>query len=274
MSDSTRYSSLRSGGQALARLAPWVRLGILGVGVTFFLDQVWDLVSDAQFTWGERRVMGIIALITLGGSGLVAWVAGRLVWITADLLDVLADSAEASWQTNELIEQHLIPTLGRIAGALESRGHSLAQPSFATPLRNATVEGLKSELAEARSSGEVDRVMDLRDALTLHLRGESLCSLDRELVVWLNGLVERRVRGGTIDAEVARWVARALDSLGDMPEVDPLRVALPALRRRAGLCQECGKPARNRQPFCSDCRQRSDRSATPDSSPRASSARD
>ena len=37
------------------------------------------MVSDAQFTWGQRRVMGVVAVITLGGFGLAGWVAGRLI---------------------------------------------------------------------------------------------------------------------------------------------------------------------------------------------------
>jgi hypothetical protein len=32
---------------------------------------------------------------------------------------VLADDAEASGRTNELIERHVVPALGRIASALE-----------------------------------------------------------------------------------------------------------------------------------------------------------
>jgi hypothetical protein len=54
----SRYQSLQASGRALARAAPLVRMGLFAVGVGLFLDQVRPLVSDAQFTWGKRRVMG------------------------------------------------------------------------------------------------------------------------------------------------------------------------------------------------------------------------
>ena len=50
--------------------------GVFALGVSVFLDQVRGLVSDAQFTWGERRMMGIVALCTVGGFGLAGWAAG------------------------------------------------------------------------------------------------------------------------------------------------------------------------------------------------------
>jgi hypothetical protein len=91
----------------------------LALGFGIFLDQCRELLSDAQFTWGERRVMGIVALLALGGCGFAGWVVGRLIKVAAEVLDVLADGAEAALRTNELIERHVVPTLARIASALE-----------------------------------------------------------------------------------------------------------------------------------------------------------
>jgi hypothetical protein len=113
--ETPRYAPLRKGGKVLGRLALWVQLGFLIMGMGLFLDQARDLLSDAQFTWGERRVMGVIALVTLGGCGLAGWILGQLFRIFAQVLDVLADGAEAAWRAGDLIEQHLVPTLGRIA---------------------------------------------------------------------------------------------------------------------------------------------------------------
>ena len=98
-----------------------IQLGFLGMGLTIFLQQSRSLLSDSQFTWGERRVMGIIALLALGGCGFAGWVTGRLIKVAAEIVDVLADGAESAWRTNELIEQHLIPTLARVAKALEAK---------------------------------------------------------------------------------------------------------------------------------------------------------
>jgi|SRR5271166_1160095 len=110
--ETPRYASLRKGGKVLGRLALWVQLGFLIMGMGLFLDQARDLLSDAQFTWGERRVMGVIALVTLGGCGLAGWILGQLFRIFAQLLDVLADGAEAAWRAGDLIEPHLVPTPG------------------------------------------------------------------------------------------------------------------------------------------------------------------
>ena len=117
--DRPRYDELRRGRRTLALLSPLVQLGFLGLGLGIFLDQSRSLLSDAQFTWGERRVMGLIALLALGGCGFAGWVVGRLIKVAAEIVDVLADGAESAWRTNELIEQHLIPTLARVARALE-----------------------------------------------------------------------------------------------------------------------------------------------------------
>lgn len=253
--ETTRYAALRQGGRILVRMAWLAPLGFLMLGLGLFLDQAGPLLSDAQFTWGERRVMGVTALITLGGCGLAGWIVGRLFKISAGVLDVLADHAEASWRTVELIERHLVPTLGRVALALEDRESAGAQrPAQVADLG---LKSLRAELSAARSAGRPARVFDLRDALTQHLRGESLHALDCELATWLLTLVQERVQAGTVDSEVAGWVSRALDSLGEMPEAAPLRMALPALRRSAGLCQRCGRRVRGPAPLCGDCQAKS-----------------
>jgi hypothetical protein len=117
--DRSRYESLRNGRRTLGLLAPAIQLGFLALGFGIFLDQARSLLSDAQFTWGERQVMGLIALLALGGCGFAGWVVGKVIKIVAELLTVLADDAEASWRTSELIERHVVPALGRIALALE-----------------------------------------------------------------------------------------------------------------------------------------------------------
>jgi hypothetical protein len=129
----TRYESLRRGRRTLKLITPLVQLAFLGLGLAIFLDQSRALLSDAQFTWGERRVMGIIALLALGGCGFAGWVVGRLIGVAAELLDVMADSAEAAWRTSDLIERHVVPTLSRIATALEDREPSTSRDRTSTP---------------------------------------------------------------------------------------------------------------------------------------------
>jgi hypothetical protein len=253
MLETSRYAALRRGGKLLARLAFWEQLGMLLLGFGLFLDQAQGLLSDAQFTWGERRVMGLIALVTLGGCGLAGWILGQLLRVAAEVLDVMADGAEAAWRAGDLLEQHVVPTLGRIALALERREGKADDALHPTPGVGSRIEALRAELDQAKSAGRIARVFDLRDALTQHLRGQSLHALDGEVAGWLQSLVERHVRHGTVDAEVAVGVARAIDSLGDMPETELLRTALPGLRRRAGLCYKCGRPASGQDATCIDC---------------------
>ena len=115
----TRYDGLRKSGRGLALVAKLVQFGFLGLGFSIFLEQSRSLLSDAQFTWGERNVMGLIALSSLGGFGFVGWVVGRLIKVAAECFNAVADTADAAWRTTELIERQVVPTLVRIATALE-----------------------------------------------------------------------------------------------------------------------------------------------------------
>ncbi len=106
----THYQGLRKGGRRLALVAKLVQVGFFGLGLTIFLDQSRTLLSDAQFTCGERNIMGIIALSSLGGCGFAGWVLSRLIAVGADLFDAMADTAESAWRTTELIERQVVPT--------------------------------------------------------------------------------------------------------------------------------------------------------------------
>ena len=310
--DSSRYESLRASRRTLTRIAPLVQLGLLSVGASTFLDQARSLVSDAQFTRGERQIMGIVGLSTLLGYGLAAWVVGRLLTTSAGLIDVFIDQAEASGRAVELIEGQAIPALGRIALALEnlavaapasapaaappdprSRAAELARraigdgrwaaadrlvsgfvrdypgPDAASLLaeldeaRGRAVADLRARLDAARSAGDATAAIDHRDALTEHLRGPDLDDLDRRLARWLVGLVQARVRAGTIRADVATLAARIVDSFGDTPEGATLRGSLANLRRSAGLCPRCGRPHRGDDDACPRCRRSTPSAASP-----------
>jgi len=133
----SRYESLRNGQRTLGFLAPLVQLGFLALGFGIFLDQSRSLLSDAQFTWGERSVMGVVALVALGGSALAGWVVGRLIGIAAELFDAMADAAESARRTTELIEGQVVPALLRIAAALEPppSGRDRNEPARPRPAR-------------------------------------------------------------------------------------------------------------------------------------------
>ncbi len=58
------------------------------------------------------------------------------------------------------------------------------------------IETLRAELESGRAANDPDRVIDTRDALTMHLRGEQLVDLDRQLVRWLTALLRDWIRAG------------------------------------------------------------------------------
>ncbi len=114
-----RYRDLRNGRKVLRLMAYLVQWSALSIGVGIFLNQSHSLLSDAQFTWGERQIIGITALVSLGGCGLLGWVLARLIRLIGELMDVLADGAEATVRTSEMLERNVLPTLLRVAAAAE-----------------------------------------------------------------------------------------------------------------------------------------------------------
>src|SRR5690606_18629386 len=55
--------------------------------------------------------------------------------------------------------------------------------------RREAVDDLRARLDAARSASDPDQVITFRDELTLHLRGEALRELDRQVIGWLMGLI-------------------------------------------------------------------------------------
>jgi hypothetical protein len=293
--DIARYEPLRASGRTLARSAPWVRFGFVSIGLSMALDQLGPLLSDMQLTWAERRIAGVVGLTYLGGFGLAGWIAGKLLATSAGVIEAVADQSEAAARAVDLIERHAVPTLGRIALALENLQPPAVDAPQDSPLdearraiaagrwalagrlvgaivrdrpgpeaanllaeltdaRNKVVIDLRSKLDTAKAAGEALRVVDLRDELTQHLRGDDLDALDRQLARWLVGEVRRRVKVGPIRPDVAILAARIVDSFADTPEGAALRGSLPNLRRSAGLCPSCGRPYRGDIDTCPRCR--------------------
>jgi hypothetical protein len=249
----SRYHSLRHSQRVLERMAPLVRFGLFAAGVSLFLQQAGGLLSDAQFTRGERQIIGIVALVTLGGFGVAGWVAGRLLKASADLIEVFIAGAEASGRTADLIELHVVPTLGRIALLLEPTRTPAGSPDIDKDAR--AVADLRARLDAARRGDDPDGVIDCRDALTEYLRGDALKDLDRRLVRWLVGRVQAQAGSGTVAGAVAAatLAGRVAESFGDTPEGASLHAALPRLRRQAGLCPRCARPNPGPDASCPRC---------------------
>ena len=133
-----RYQTLRKTGRALGSLAPLVGLAIWAVGTSVFLDQSRELISDAQFTWGERRILAINAAVTIGGTLLAGLIVGRLLRAASDIIDLAADLSDSTRRGNELIERHVIPLLGRIAANSETRSAASSTQAASRPNRHST----------------------------------------------------------------------------------------------------------------------------------------
>ena len=298
--DTSRYDTLRASARGLGRASPWIRFALVSAGFSMFLDQAKALVSDAQFTWGERQIMAAVGLSYLLSFGLGAWLVGKLLGTAAGLIDVVIDQAEASTRAADLIEQHAVPTLNRIALALEKlespagpavapagaekarlfavarrliadarwaqadrlvgsfvRDHPGAEAGVLLAEleegRRRAIDELKGRLEASKKSGDAIGVIELRDALTLHLRGRELDDLDRKLARWLVGVIQARVRGGTIQPDVATLASRVVDSFGDTPEGASLKPSIANLRRAAGLCTRCARPRRGDGDLCPGC---------------------
>ena len=79
LSEIMKRQVVTESGRSLGRVAGLVRFGLFSLGFSMFLDETRALVSDAQFTWGERRIMGIVGLSYLGGLSDVEWAVQLLL---------------------------------------------------------------------------------------------------------------------------------------------------------------------------------------------------
>ncbi len=160
----------------LRRAATLARFGLAAVGAALVLDQVRPMLSDAQFTWGERRVMAIVAAVTLGGFAVAGWALGRVLDAAAGFVAAVGEAAEAASRTNALVESHLMPGLARLADAVErlAGGPDTARTGFAhyrddpdsDSNPDSDSEDAPSATAEARRAiagrrwGRADRLLD------------------------------------------------------------------------------------------------------------------
>ncbi|RUL88966.1 hypothetical protein [Tautonia sociabilis] len=119
--------------------------------------------------------------------------------------------------------------------------------------RRLTVDDLKARLEAARSVNDPDQVISYRDELTLHLRGEELKELDRQVIGWLMLLIQKRLRTGSVRPDVVGLASRVAETFGDTAEGASLRASLPTLRRSAGLCPRCSRPYVGVDDACPEC---------------------
>ena len=119
--------------------------------------------------------------------------------------------------------------------------------------KQGAVQTLRAKIDAAREVHDPERILDLRDLLTPLLPAEALRTLDRELASWCMGVIQKRLRTGTMSVDVATLAGRVAESLDTTIEGASLRAALPTLRRSAGLCARCAKPYTGIEDACPEC---------------------
>ncbi len=139
--------------------------------------------------------------------------------------------------------------------ASEAPGHPEAD-ALAQALdrgRREAVGDLRARLDASRAANDPEAVLDYRALIGPLISDEARRELDTELVRWLLALLMRRMRTGTVRADVAALAARAAETFPATPEGASLRASLPTLRRSAGLCPRCAKPYAGVEAACPEC---------------------
>ncbi|MFO0908504.1 MAG: hypothetical protein U0794_09105 [Isosphaeraceae bacterium] len=121
--------------------------------------------------------------------------------------------------------------------------------------RQTAAADLIARIAAAREVNDPERVLELRDELAGHglTEPEAQHELDRDLARWFMILIHRRLRTGSIRADVAVLAGRVAQSLDGTAEGASLRASLPTLRRAAGLCPRCAQPYKGVADACPSC---------------------
>ena len=117
----------------------------------------------------------------------------------------------------------------------------------------AAIEERRARLDAARSAGDPDASIALRDELAPLLDPAAREALDSDLLKWLMSLLMKRLRAGTVKPDVAALAARVAGSFAHRPEGASLRASLPTLRRSAGLCARCAQPYVGVEDACPEC---------------------
>jgi hypothetical protein len=120
--------------------------------------------------------------------------------------------------------------------------------------RRLEAEGsLREQLTASRGANDAEGVLALRDELAALLDHARRQELDQDLVRWFLRIIQRRMRTGTVAADVAKLAAEAAGRFGATLEGASLRASLPTLRRSAGLCPRCGEPYDGVEDACPRC---------------------
>jgi hypothetical protein len=226
-----------------------------------------------------RVALGVATVCVLAAYGTATWIVGTVVRRRAPVqvdwepiierLDRIVAALEARQfapATDRAVD--IRPDLSAIATAISERrwrdAESLLDGQADDPdltrlgdrLRSAKKEEgarLSGELEAARGVGDPDRVLEIRDGLEALLPPDEVKELDSSLVKWFLALIMKRLRAGTVRADVADLAAKVAERFAQTVEGASLRASLPTLRRSAGLCPRCARPYRGIADACPIC---------------------
>lgn len=119
--------------------------------------------------------------------------------------------------------------------------------------RNEAIESQLERIKASQEVGDSERVLDLYQDAARLLDPMSRKSLEDDLARWFMNHIQRRLRSGTIQAEVVTLTARVSEIFGGTAEGASLRAGLPTLRRTVGLCPRCGGPYVGASDACPVC---------------------
>lgn len=253
-----------------------LRIGLLLLGLAAFLhvlaawaemDHPWSVPGLGRLASGLLGLTGVVLM----ARGLAFWpssvtwaeVSDRLQAIESAFVASTAQQSTAEARSAALAEFRLALEEFRwdVAARLAERirvdhPESPEVERLADELESSRAgrrEQLRGQLASARGVGDADGVLTLRQELAALVSTEDRKDLDRETLAWLMNLLQKRLRAGTVRADVASLAARAAESFGDTMEGASLRASLPTLRRSAGLCPRCARPYAGLGDACPDC---------------------
>ena len=122
-----------------------------------------------------------------------------------------------------------------------------------TAARESAAASLRARLDAAREANDLERVLELRDALGSLLTPEALTALNRSQAKWFMALIQKRMRLGAMTTEIVLLATRVAAAFDATAEGASLRAALPTLRRSVGLCARCGQPYTGIADACPTC---------------------
>lgn len=174
--------------------------------------------------------------------------------LAARALDRLTAQLQALTSAVESLSARVSPTSGSVPLLPTApMAHEPARPEPPAAPPALTVDELQARLHAAQEAGDVEGLLAYYDQLAPRLDAEARAPLDTRLLRWFLDRLMRRMRGGTVAADVATLAARIADRFPATREGAALRASLPTLRRSAGLCPECARPYQGDEDVCPEC---------------------